>query len=58
MITCVALYPSIYSFFGDFHFGGFGGGHHRDPEIPRGDDITIDMEVTLEELYTGEFVEV
>ncbi|XP_072034987.1 dnaJ homolog subfamily B member 11-like [Amphiura filiformis] len=45
------------SFFGDFHFGFGGGGHNRDPEIPRGDDITMDLEVTLEELYSGEFVE-
>lgn len=52
------MHDPFSSFFGDFHFGGFGGGHNRDPEIPRGDDITIDIEVTLEELYTGEFVEI
>ncbi|KAJ8019764.1 DnaJ-like subfamily B member 11 [Holothuria leucospilota] len=45
------------SFFGDFSFA-FGGGHQRDPEIPRGDSIVMDLEVTLEELYSGDFVEV
>ncbi|XP_071822777.1 dnaJ homolog subfamily B member 11-like [Apostichopus japonicus] len=45
------------SFFGDFHFP-FGGGHQRDPEIPTGDSIVMDLFVSLEELYTGDFVEV
>ncbi|XP_077997266.1 dnaJ homolog subfamily B member 11-like [Glandiceps talaboti] len=49
------------SFFGDFGFGGFhfsSGGHgHRD-DIPRGADIEMTLEVSLEELYTGDFVEV
>lgn len=27
-------------------------------EIPRGGDVVMDLEVTLEELYTGNFVEV
>merc|ERR1711962_396316 len=40
------------SFFGaDFGFG-FGGGHgHREPDTPRGGDVTMDVSVTLEELY-------
>ncbi|XP_038049217.1 dnaJ homolog subfamily B member 11-like [Patiria miniata] len=45
------------SFFGDFAHFGFGG-HQRNPETPRGDDITVDLPVSLEELYTGNFVEV
>lgn len=45
------------SFFGDFGFS-FGGGHPREREVPRGGDITMDMMVTLEELYVGNFVEV
>ena len=48
----------IDSFFGDFGFGfGFGGGQ-RDREIPRGGDVVMDLHVTLEELYNGDFVEV
>ena len=42
------------SFFGDF---GFGGGP-REREVPRGGDITMNLYVTLEELYVGNFVEV
>jgi DnaJ family protein B protein 11 len=50
-------------FFGGGGFGGFkfsfgGDDMHREKEIPRGADIVMDLEVTLEELYTGEFVEV
>lgn len=45
------------SFFGDFSFFG-GGGGNRDREIPRGGDIVMDLDVTLEELYSGNFVEV
>ena len=49
----------IGSFFGDFGFGfgGFGGGQ-RDHEIPRGGDVVMDLHVTLDELYNGDFVEV
>lgn len=44
------------SFFGDFgfHFGGNEG--HQD--IPRGANIVVELSVTLEELYTGNFVEI
>ncbi|KAL5005603.1 hypothetical protein ScPMuIL_016761 [Solemya velum] len=45
------------SFFGDFSFFG-GGMKEQNQELPRGGDVVIDMEVTLEELYSGEFVEV
>lgn len=47
------------SFFGDFGFnfgGNEGGGHGHD--TPRGANIVIDLYVTLEELYSGNFVEV
>ncbi|KAL7634182.1 UNVERIFIED_CONTAM: hypothetical protein RMT77_015511 [Armadillidium vulgare] len=44
------------SFFGDFGFG-FGGGQPRERDVPRGGDIVMDILVTLEELYVGNFVE-
>ncbi len=44
------------SFFGDFGFN-FGGGDHRQ-EINKGADIVIDLFASLEEMYTGNFVEV
>jgi DnaJ family protein B protein 11 len=50
------------SFFGDFGFGfGFGdnGGSQRgERETPKGNDVIMDLVVTLEELYSGNFVEV
>jgi DnaJ family protein B protein 11 len=47
--------------FGDF-FGGFGGFGfqpfgNNNPETPRGDDVIFDIFVSLEELYSGNFVE-
>lgn len=42
-------------FFGDFGFG-FGGQEQR--ETPRGANIVMDLFVTLEELYNGNFVEI
>lgn len=44
------------SFFGDFgfHFGNEPQ-HH---ETPRGADVVMELEVTLEELYNGNFIEV
>ncbi|XP_055342949.1 dnaJ homolog shv-like [Paramacrobiotus metropolitanus] len=44
------------SFFGGFDF--FGGGGRQQPDIPRGADVLLELEVTLEELYSGNFVEV
>lgn len=46
------------SFFGDFfHFGsGNSGGH--DQHVPRGGDLVMDLYVTLEEVYNGNFIEV
>ncbi|XP_054711768.1 LOW QUALITY PROTEIN: dnaJ homolog subfamily B member 11-like [Uloborus diversus] len=45
------------SFFGDFGFFT-GGSKSGSREIPRGGDIIMDLWVTLEELYSGNFVEV
>ena len=44
------------SFFGGFGFG-FNDGSRSD-ERPRGADVTTHIEVTLEEIYNGEFVEI
>ncbi|KAL8587552.1 DnaJ subfamily B member 11 [Nucella lapillus] len=47
------------SFFGDFGFNfGFGGEQQRNHEVPRGGDVVMDLDVTLEELYSGDFVEI
>lgn len=47
------------SFFGDFGFNFFGGENpHGERETPRGSNIVMDLWVTLEELYSGNFVEV
>jgi len=45
------------SFFGDinFHFGGESSQQHQ---TPRGSNIVMDLYVTLEELYSGNFIEV
>ena len=45
------------TFFGNFgfHFGGGDSGHR---EIPRGGTITMDFDVSLEDLYIGRFIEV
>lgn len=45
------------SFFGDFGFS-FGGGGHEQRDTPKGATIVMDLFVTLEELYNGNFVEV
>uniref|UniRef100_T1IYX8 J domain-containing protein n=1 Tax=Strigamia maritima TaxID=126957 RepID=T1IYX8_STRMM len=45
------------SFFGDFGFFQTGN-KEQNREIPRGADIVMDISVTLEELYSGNFVEV
>lgn len=44
------------SFFGDFGF--FGGGGQETRDTPKGATITMDLFVTLEELYNGNFIEV
>lgn len=48
----------ISSFFGDFGFMFGGSPRQQDRNIPRGSDIIVDLEVTLEEVYSGNFVEV
>lgn len=47
----------VFSFFGDFGFG-FGTQQHHEREIPRGGDVMMDLDITLEELYVGNFIEV
>lgn len=44
------------SFFGDFGFG-FDHGRSDERETPRGADVIVHLPVTLEELYTGDFIE-
>uniref|UniRef100_A0A1B6KZU8 J domain-containing protein n=1 Tax=Graphocephala atropunctata TaxID=36148 RepID=A0A1B6KZU8_9HEMI len=44
------------SFFGDFGF--FGGGGQETRDTPKGATITMDLFVTLEELYSGNFIEI
>lgn len=51
------------SFFGGGFGGGFGdffggGGEERQHQRPRGGDIAMDLFVTLEEVYTGTFIEI
>ncbi|GLV38881.1 shriveled [Carabus blaptoides fortunei] len=45
------------SFFGDFGFH-FGGGNENSHETPKGANIIMDVFVTLEDLYSGTFVEI
>lgn len=45
------------SFFGDFGFS-FGGGGEQHHETPKGASIVMDVLVTLEDLYSGTFIEV
>lgn len=45
------------SFFGDFGFH-FGGDSQHQHETPKGSNIVMDLPVTLEELYSGNFIEV
>lgn len=46
-----------FSFFGGFDF--FGGGHrHGERETPKGGDVVVDLFVSLEEMYNGNFIEV
>lgn len=48
------------SFFGDFGFFGWGDGHGQQGqrETPKGDSITVPLEVTLEDIYSGNFIEI
>ena len=46
------------SFFGDFGFGFGGNSNQGQREVAKGADIVMDLFVSLEELYSGNFVEV
>jgi len=49
----------LYSFFGGFGFQfGSGGQDHHNRDIPRGGTIYMDLVVSLEDMYNGNFVEV
>lgn len=39
-------------FFGGFGFGGFGGTEEEE-QIPKGNDVYVELEVTLKDLYLG-----
>lgn len=52
-----SLFATVCSFFGDFGFGFGGGDRHQERETPKGNDVLMDLWVTLEELYNGNFVE-
>eukprot|EP01147_Barroeca_monosierra_P003090 gene3091-8194_t len=45
------------SMFGGSFFG-FGGNKQRQQDTPRGADIVLDLQVTLEDLYDGQFFEI
>jgi len=45
------------SFFGGFNFFGGGMRQQGERDVPRGGTIKMDLDVTLEELYTGNFIE-
>ncbi|KAJ8679799.1 hypothetical protein QAD02_015586 [Eretmocerus hayati] len=46
------------SFFGDFGFHFDGGDSQQQNQVPKGSNIVMDLYVTLEELYSGNFVEI
>lgn len=56
MINELLTFICEFSFFGDFGFGF--GSNNQEREMPKGGDIVMDLEVTLEELYNGNFIEV
>lgn len=40
--------------FGGFPgFGGFGGGQEEEEQTPKGNNVYVDVEVTLRDLYLG-----
>lgn len=41
------------SFFGGFGFGGFGGGQQEEQGPPKGEDVQVELDVALEDLYVG-----
>jgi hypothetical protein len=56
IIICTRGCHICLSFFGDFFT--FGGENTRERDKPRGGDVVIDLYVTLEEVYNGNFIEV
>ena len=46
--------------FSQFFGGGFGGfgGEPQEPETPKGDSVTVDLEVTIRDLYLGKVLNV
>ena len=56
LFVCLFVCRSFFDGFG-FHFN-FGGGEGGSREVPRGGTITMEMEVSLENLYNGNFIEV
>ena len=56
-----ASFSILFSFFGGDFMGDFfgnGGGRGGERDVARGADIVMELWVTLEELYVGNFVEV
>ncbi|XP_076647394.1 dnaJ heat shock protein family member shriveled [Halictus rubicundus] len=51
--------PDLFSsFFGDFGFHFGGESQQQQQEVPKGSNIVMDLMVTLEELYSGSFIEI
>lgn len=55
-LTMLILGDPFASFFGDFGFN-FGGDERRN-EVHKGANVVIDLFASLEEMYSGNFVEV
>lgn len=59
LLTFLMSSPFIIgSFFGGFGFHFEGAEHSHSRETPHGATLTVDLEVSLEELYNGNFIEV
>ena len=43
--------------FGDFFGFGQQSGGNGEREMPKGGDVVVDLDVSLEELYNGQFIE-
>lgn len=52
-MLCLVTFSLVHCrFFGGFGFGGFGGGEEEE-QIPKGNDVYVELEVTLTDLYLG-----
>lgn len=58
VLTVIWRLLCVCSFFGDFGFGFGSQQQQHEREIPRGGDVALELDVTLEELYVGNFIEV